>query len=817
MWWKKQTDDTLEWTVSEAGFDEAAEVLEADPVPPAAPVARPAPFQFSWRRLAWLAAPALLILAALWAWSQWTQWQTRREVEQALIGEIAAPRHPLSFLTWDETQPLRLGAVTQLDVDTLRADAVHTFVAPGGQRYAFGLPRYFSRAGERWLPGDPPDPFPGEIRQHADRRFTLRYYVADAELVEQTVIPYLDTALDRVCAEWECARPATLSFTDRRADWATATDIILEADEPLLFWLLADSNAQALTQIAAPHSAGYPVDAASRDLWLRTLALRVFSQLAFNEAFLEPRGDQSANTLLQAVIALEAAKFNLESSSVRDYGLSREASGRLFSENILATGQPWGQAERTQERRDALALLNRFARQWPQAAQFDLASDAAFFSLGPGGPAAWLLRQSIQDGQPLAEWVNDWRELLGQPLIAALQPTGDLLLNCFTGPQIYGDDGLKPVLPLENFPNVAYSFSGWSPTGRYLPLGIGFQPVVLDTQTSLLRLPPDDFKAALAVPLAWASDSVLVYLAVKAEAVLRSDPSDQGSYQLRFFDLAEPARNLPPLTDVGLPFMYGPYSYLASPDNRWAALLYADSMDGDGSASLDLLPALGGERQILAPATSALPVWSPDSRELAFAYWDAARESLVLSLYNVDTGQTRAVWAAWDWELGSFQGTSRVQLAWSGDGRWLALAVQPSASNAVRWLGLIAPDGSDTLRLDAPQRAAGSTGSLNNLQGRPSVPGGTITSLAFSNDGRYLAVSGNFGEPQLLIYDVAARRIARALPAGESPQLQWSPDDRQLLLSGNGVAVLNDPLNPHSQIESLTNGESCSFASWKPR
>jgi hypothetical protein len=813
MWWKKKTDDTLEWTVSEAGFGDAAEVTEGAPpeAAPAAPVASAAkPLQFPWRRLGWLAAPALFILAALWAWSQWNQWQTRRELEQALIGEISAPRLPLSFLKWDDTQPLRLGTVTQLDVDTLQADAIHTFVAPDGQRYTFATPRYFSRAGESWQPGDPPDPFPSEIRQHTDGRFTLRYYAADAELVEQTVIPYLDKALDPVCAEWECARPATLSFTDRRADWSPATDITLEADEPLLFWLLADGDPQALTQIAAPHSAGYPVDAASRNLWLRALVLRVFSQLAFNEAFLEPRGDQSANTLLQAVIVLEAAKFNLETSRVREYGLNGEANGRLFPQSLLDTGQSASRTGQAQERRDALALLNRFARQWPQADQFNLARDAAFFSLGPG-PMAWLQRQSVRDGQPLAEWVNDWRKLLGQPIGPVTIPSGDLLLNCFTGPQIHGDDGLKPVLPLENFPGVAYSFSGWSPTGRYLPLGIGFQPVVLDTQTGRLRLPPDELNAALALPLAWASDSVLVYLAVEAEAVLRGSPPDKDSYQLRFFDLAETARNLPPLTGVGPPFV-GPYSYLASPDGQWAALLHADAMGGDGRASLDLLPALGGERRLLAQDGQP-PVWSPDSRELAFMDWDAATESSVLRVYTVSTGQTRSVWDSRTWETAALG----AQLAWSPDGRWIALAAQPSSSNSLRWLGLIAPDGSNTLRLDTPQRAAGSRSGVNDLQGRQSVPGGTITALAFSNDGRYLALSGSFGQPQLLIYDVADRRIARTISGIESPQLQWSPDDRQLLLSGQGVAVLNSPLDPNSQIEPLTEGENCSFASWKPK
>jgi Tol biopolymer transport system component len=185
----------------------------------------------------------------------------------------------------------------------------------------------------------------------------------------------------------------------------------------------------------------------------------------------------------------------------------------------------------------------------------------------------------------------------------------------------------------------------------------------------------------------------------------------------------------------------------------------------------------------------------------------------VLRVYTVSTGQTRSVWDSRTWETAALG----AQLAWSPDGRWIALAAQPSSSNSLRWLGLIAPDGSNTLRLDTPQRAAGSRSGVNDLQGRQSVPGGTITALAFSNDGRYLALSGSFGQPQLLIYDVADRRIARTISGIESPQLQWSPDDRQLLLSGQGVAVLNSPLDPNSQIEPLTEGENCSFASWKPK
>jgi len=817
-WWKKKPDDVLEWTVSEAGFDDAPEIEEPPALPksdaPAAATQPPILLRLPWRSTVLVVAPAALILLGVWAWSQWNLWQTGREIEQTMSREPADPPRPLGFLERDEAVAPRVLSPIQQNTDTLRADIAYAFLAPDEQRYTFATPRFFFRsADESWQPTAPPDTFPGEIRQYKSQWFMLNYYAADAELVEQTLIPYLERTLERACTLWRCAPPARLTLTDLQADEAAVREAGLSADEPLLFWLLADGNAQTFTQIAAPHTAGYPVDAASRDLWLRTLALRAFSQIFLSADLPIPLRAQADDPWLSALAAIVAADLGLESPTVLRYGLNDETDLRQRLTYDRGAGQAPGRAEQAEQRRNLLAFLNRFARQWPEVNRRDLAN--AIFRNGGPSPFIELLRHSLQDRRPFAEWVNDWRELLGQPVGEVELPPADLMLMCITGPRFYEAGELKPLPPFDEWPAPAYTLAGWSPDGRYLSLGLGWSAAVLDTQTGLIRLPDDPATATtFQLPLAWASDSVLVYLAVEAEAMMRGGPPDEDSYQLRFFDLAEPARNLPPLTGVGLP--YGPYSYLVSPDNRWAALLYADSMDGDSLASLDLLPALGGERQILTSATNALPVWSPDSRMLAFAHWEAARETLVLSLYTIGTGQTRVMWDARDWELTSFQGMPRAQLAWSGDGQWLALAVQPSASSAVRWLGLIAPDGSSTLRLDTPQRAAGSRGGINELQGRQSVPGGTITALAFSNNGRYLALSGSFGQPQLLIYDVVDRGIARTIPSIEWPLLQWSPDDRQLLLSGRGVAVLNDPLDPEREPETLADSDECQFGAWKP-
>lgn len=811
MWWKKDPADTLDWTVGEAGFENALEAEE-----PAAPATSDAPapaprqaFRIPWRPTALLAVlPAALILLGAWAWSQWNHWQMRREVEQALSGELTAPPLPLGYLKWDHTQPVRLGTIVQLDVDTLRADAVYTFSAPDGQKYRFATPRFFRRAGARWQPADPPGSFPGELRQLTNRWLTLYYYAADAELVEQTLLPYLNATLERICARWRCASPTTLVLTEVRVNARAPTDLQLEADEPLLFWLLAAGDVVAPGErMAAPHAAGYPVDASSTELWQRTLALQAFSKLAHKEVFADApiMIDALANPFFPTFLSLEAAKLGLERPDVREYGVASETASPLRPRSLFEFERyPSRPDEQAQHRRELLALLNRFARQWPEAEPFDLTRDAfSFFGPGLGGLNG-LLRRSLRDGQPFAEWVNRWRELLGQPVRPVALPAGDLLLHCFVGPQFYEAGKLRPLLFSDEYLYLAFSFAGWSPTGRYLPLGLGFSASVLDTQTGLIRLPPDDAGEAFQLPLAWASDTVLAYLALEVRALPQPGPDD---VQLRFFDLAEPARRLPPVTEIGFPLGPGIPRYFLSPDRQWAALYGIRNTEDGSQLMLELMPALGGQRQLLARDGQS-PVWSPDSRELAFMDWDASTESSVLHVYTVSTGQTRVVWKS----PTSERAAPQAQLDWSPDGRWIALAVRPAEGNTMRWVGLVAPDGSTAVRLDTPTAAAGA-----DRSGRfHSLPDGAIRALAFSPDGRYLALSGAFPEPQLLIYDVAAGRVARTLPGGEWPQLQWSPDNRQLLLAGSSVALLSEPLNAPNQPQPLANSEGCFSGSWKP-
>lgn len=815
MWQKNDPDNVFEWTVGETGFEDTPKAEES---PTDMEPAAPAPAMRRSLHIPWRAAtlpvivPTVLILLSVWAWGRWNQWQTRHEVEQILSAEKTAPPSPLGYLKWDETEPARVGVITQLDVNTLRADAIYTFRAPDGKQYRFAVPRFFRRAGESWQPADPPTSFPGELRELTNPRLTLYYRAADAELVEQKLLPYLNATLERVCTRWRCTKPATLRLIEPRARQLTSSGFSLEADEPLLFWLLAGTKSQSLVErmrlVAAPSTAGYPVDAASTELWQRTLALQAFSQLALDEFFAQtPPGYFPESLFLPTLISLEAANYALESPAVREYGLEAETVSPLLLRRLPEFGQYPEPIEQAQQRRALLAFINRFARRWPEAEPLDLSKDVLFARFGPG-PISWMLGRSLRDGQPLTEWANQWRELLGEPASMVELPSGNLLLHCFTGPQIYGEEGLKPLLSLAGLPVPAYSFAGWSPTGRYLPLGIGYRATVLDTETGLIRLPPDDTDAAYHMPLAWASDTVLAYIAIKPAAVAGRGMPDLDANQLRLFEVTEPAHRLPSMTNGGELAIPGVFDYLPSPDRRWAALARAGNTEGDPQSTLELMPALGGERKVLAQEALS-PAWSPDSRELAFLEREPSSSSAALRIYNVSTGQSRIVWKSQAAE----RATVWAQLAWSPDGQWIALAAHTADSNSLRWFGLVAPDGSNTIRLDAPGDKAGNDGSQRF---QSLLPESVINAMAFSQNGRYLALTGAFPEPQLLIYDLMTGRIVQTLTIGPWGHLQWSPDDRQLLLSGNGVALLEEPLNAQSQPRLLADGENCFSASWKP-
>ncbi len=791
-WWKKKPDDVLEWTVSEAGFDDAPEVEEtaapAKSDSPAAATQPPIPLRLPWQPAVLVVVPAAFILLGVWAWNQWNLWQTRREIEQTMSRESADPPRPLSFLERDEAIAPRVLSPTQWNTDSWRADIAYTFLAPDGQRYTFATPRFFFRSADAsWQPTAPPDTFPGEIREYTSQWFTLNYYAADAELVEQTLIPYLERTLERACTLWRCAPPATLTLTDLKADEAAVRETGLSADEPLLFWLLATDNAQLLGQrakpIAAPHTAGYPVDTASRELWQRTLVLRAFSQIFLSADLpMIPLRAEADNPWLSALAAIVATDLGLESPTVLRYDLSDEADLRQRLTYDRGAGQAPSRAEQAEQRRNLLALLNRFARQWPEVNRLDLAN--AIFRRGDSlSPFSELVRQSLQDRRPLIEWVDDWRELLGRPAGEVELPTADLMLTCVAGPRFYEAGELKPLLPFDEWPALGYTFAGWSPEGRYVSLGLGLSAAGLDTQTGLIRL-PDDSATTFQLPLAWASDSMLAYWVVPAG--WRTRPED---LQISFFNLANPTRRPPPVTHIHI----GPNFGLISPNLQWLAVTLLDDDESD-PGTLQLMSLLSDERRLIIQGAYA-PAWSPDSREVAFLHWDGALKALALQVYNLETSLTRAVWSQPRQELVMDPNLIMSSISWSPDGQWIALALPTRADSREHWAGLVSVEGAGPAAL--------------------AVPEGRIESLAFSPVGSYLFLIGDFPERQLLIYDVAGKRVIRALP-GNWRTAQWSPDGRQLLLFGSRAALLGDALDPEREPKTLAESDECLLGAWKP-
>ena len=197
-----------------------------------------------------------------------------------------------------------------------------------------------------------------------------------------------------------------------------------------------------------------------------------------------------------------------------------------------------------------------------------------------------------------------------------------------------------------------------------------------------------------------------------------------------------------------------------SPDGQWIA--FHSRREGGGYF---LMPAVGGKaRKVVqeraGEAYPATPLWSPDSRQLA--YVRGQRLAPWIEILTVADGQVRKV------SLPSRpRNNAVVEPSWSPDGRWFAYsrALAPGAANSELWLTRVSDgrsvqltDGaflvrSPTWRPDSRTFCFVSNGSgvldlwmlAIGEDGRPEGPpfqitaGGEITHAALSADGRKIA------------------------------------------------------------------------------
>ncbi|MGQ0602876.1 MAG: hypothetical protein ACT4QE_14430, partial [Anaerolineales bacterium] len=790
------TDHGFEWVVNESGFQ--AEVEEhAPPEPDVAPP--PARVRELWhlpRRLTWLyiLLPTAAVLVLVWGFIQWRDWQTRSQVQAALSRSQSIPRWlPLNFLQPADF-PLTLRAVTSLGANRVRAEVEYAFTAPDESPVRFSVPLLFGRHADQWsFAGMLSDDTPNQIHTRTSQHLELRYLGVDAEFMVETLGPYLDEVLARVCEQWRCHENVrvTLDFSHPTAvsSAVVGRSASMEtAAEPLLFHVLRSQlvppDLSKAWLMPPPHIAGYPADAESLQLYRRSLAVNALILMAHATQTGLPRFDRSNSALFYALLARDIERVGLDGN--RASALSGVDQSVALNELVNPfTGQSVSDAQRRKALRSALALVNELLRDQPQEVEQEIFR-AAREREDSFGVVLKLIGSLGERGLKPEEILRRMQTVLnpGETEPWQLNPTftPELVLTCETGLYAYGAGQSQRLLPSTS-PGFGAWAADWSPDGRRLALGTFFHGFMLDLETGETRWTPDVSGDAASPPVGFTASGTLAYHKI---AWPTGSDFDFSKVEWRLFD--------PSGDGIARTGAWGFWSMGSqpiesgqnfSPDRQWALVLEKAGGGDEGVLKFSIMPADGGETNW--PRTGFMPAWSPDSRRLAyFAPLSTSTAPLQLVVYDLPTQTSLAV-LTFDWA--PTPDREVPQVIWSPTGERLAFVLGTSNGERMAF-GVVSPSG-DGLQL-------------------ASVESSGVSRFAFSPDGKTLALLlPKSTQHNLVLYDAATLKPVRTL-VGQWRDFSWSPDGRLLLLDSPGVFILADPANPLGSQASQLLKQNCS-------
>ena len=758
----------------------------------------PTPTPPRGHRRALILALGLAAVAALGVWAATTLQGEARETRAAEWLQRHPPPDPLPGLRPVGLPEVR--AVTGRPDGGLQVSAVYAYEGVDGAPLRFRLERAFTHTGDV-------EPASTSVTATLEVSSHLRvvYEPGDSTLVVDELAPVLDRVIDEACRQWGCAAEVRL-IVDLTGEVqppavAAAPNESLPANRVFAYARSFVVRRDTLA-VPRPSTGGAPADSLTRDYWRAAVADAALVQLALRLRNSDgPNGMAFVPSLphhafFYALVLRQAARSGLEdaawlrSTHAPPPGLN---AGELWRSQVRVDHGPLA---------DELELRAAHAVLTPLIGDDDAFERALFNTLDPELPLAdWLAGALATTGRPAADSIrllagdstlDDLRALAS---VEAEDPGWIALLDCQEGQWIWRQTGARFPLGFSRMALAPVQVVGARSTlaGLDLAVRLGDRVALRAARSGAV-----EWVAGARVP------SALNFAGwIGANAAYFVSAAGQIGTDLEVVSPQRPADVLARLTDVYrvAPAPVGDAAFVVSTAGNTDGLL-------DGSGLVRLIVPLAGLD--IPFAVGYAPAWSPEGQRAAVLLAPNAEtdwgSGLSVGLLPSVTEPDFAfeVWSPGREGLAPQAGPFAGRIAWSPRGDRIAVAARvrrPDDGETAYGVWLLQPG------RDGP--------ALPNVPVRLDVPTTTtdVTDLAFSADGRFLAIAAEVvGVSQLLWFATDdGRHVATA---ERSWTFAWAPHGHAMITLGeDGARLYNDPMLPPQVLP----GSTCRSVLWNPQ
>ena len=633
---------------------------------------------------------------------------------------------------------------------------------PGGPvSITLRVPQYFKPTPSGWVRAWPTAEYWGRWHQRPGRRVSVIYTYRDAPVIEP-LIQRIDDMAARLCETLPCPDYMGLLFDNQPAVFTRLSDFSYGFDDNIT------------VRLPSPHLMGIPIDAPSRDEYLRAVETRVVQALVVESSNRQLNLNYYA---AQELVRWELAQAGLTGPFIHDAITRTLRASPALARQPISNISLRARSLRLESAPGQIVVPLAFDFLDKELGSGTVARMTPFISSSRvstlGEAIASALRVNPTSLEPA--WQKYLREREGLAG-ASLKPDGELALWCANNPT----DRAGSTIFWTRADGSAIQFPGsgpgapnmwsphWSPDGKQLAYAQGnatsARVMVMNVESRMIRIVADDLRGAPTVD--WLPDGRL-QLAQNTTRLINLETDQEievegvqhawspDGTRMAYLEIG-PTTIIWVADANGQGPRYGSpgRQFAWSPDGKRLAILgYSGVARSPSVSTLQIIDVTNSRVRTLARASDLMRsltgnssadstlthlAWSQDGTLLAVAVdWSGGSAVVVL---DTSSGAARARWQ-WEWTLASFPA-----LAWSNDNRHLAVRVMPD-SILEGSLGVL-----DILTLE-----------------QKSLPG---RNLAWSPDGKWLAVTQ---DPSGLLISTPDLSVMHWLDTPNCFDVTWRP------------------------------------------